>query len=180
MPARPGGGRSLHACVQLFSAFVGPGRNSHGGSLRACKPSCLQQNSGVVERGSSVGFPSVPQSWEAAISARLDQDWTWAPGGATPSGLRPRDPGGERTQLLGGAPGEKERQLLSSFHAPASQGGGQEPTAVSTQHPPGPLSPIVKLSAAALMSLLPARSPLKNPGGFSPAATPACAPVQRT
>ncbi|ELW49856.1 Interferon regulatory factor 2-binding protein-like protein [Tupaia chinensis] len=64
---------------------------------------------------------------------------------AQPSSPRPREPSGERTQLVGSPPGERKRLPFSSFHAPALRGGGQEATAASNRHPrplpPGPELP---------------------------------------
>ena len=90
-------------------------------------------------------------SGEAATSARLDPSAGWH---CTPSSLRPGEPGGERTQVVGGSPpprqpGERKRQPLASFHAPAYTP-GRGPRANGRQHPatlapspaPGPELPV--------------------------------------
>lgn len=113
----------------LSSALVRPGSGGRGGSLRPCKPSRRQRNGRRCggEKLLSAATPSLPR--------RLQQDWTRAPGGTEPSSLRPSEPGGERTQLVGGPPGRgRDHPFRASRHQPL-RGGGQEPTAASTRHP---------------------------------------------
>lgn len=149
--------------MRLFSAFVRPGSNSHGGSLRACKPSHLQRNSDVMEeRGSSLSSPSLPQSWEAAISARLDLGTGWC------YTLWPLPQGAwwrEDAACRGAPRGEGK---TAPFELPSTSLSGERAKSQRRSAPgtASPHSPVLKLSATALGSLLPARSPLKKPGAF--------------
>ena len=97
---------------------------------------------------------------------RLQQDWTRAPGGTEPSSLRPREPGGERTQVVGGPPaGERKRLPLSSFQAPATPGrgprtnGGQHPAPSPPPPGPGASSPGLRHQEEGACAPLPTKQP---------------------
>lgn len=104
-------------------------------------PAAASGTADAAEGRSTSRLPP-PPSPDPPGKQRLQQDWTRAPGGTEPSSLRPGEPGGERTQLVAGPLGERKRQPLSSFQAPATPGRG--PRANSGQHSapsPPPLGP---------------------------------------
>lgn len=83
-PERWSGQGAVGACVRaLLSALVCLGNGGPGGSLRRANPGAAASATAVAAEGkrSSLGSHLLPRNLPG--NQRLQQDWTWAPGGTT-------------------------------------------------------------------------------------------------